>query len=153
MEGLPVRDQPMGGGNLQARSLQEEGEEGEKPEENFKTLNIWTFLEETTATPEGGKQRHSARVSLGREGRGGSSKKEHQNIYDEKRQDKKIRKREKLQKWTAMHKNQGHSKMPKILKKQIKRKKCQQLNKITKNLKQRPLKETKWWINLKWLLK
>ena len=40
MEGLPVRDQPMGSGNLQARALQEEGEEGEEPEEKFKTLNI-----------------------------------------------------------------------------------------------------------------
>ena len=48
----------MGGGNLQARALQEEGEEGEKPEEKFKTLNIWTLLEETTATPEDGKQKH-----------------------------------------------------------------------------------------------
>ena len=47
MEGLPVRDQPMGGGNLQARALQEEGEEGKEPEEKFKTLNIWTFLEKT----------------------------------------------------------------------------------------------------------
>ena len=37
VEGLPVRDQPMGGGNLQARALQEEGEEGEGPEEKFKT--------------------------------------------------------------------------------------------------------------------
>ena len=49
MEGLPVWDQPMGSGNLQARALKEEGEEGEEPEEKFKTLNIWTFLEETTA--------------------------------------------------------------------------------------------------------
>ena len=40
MEGLPVWDQPMGSGNLQARALQEEGEEGEEPEEKFKTLNI-----------------------------------------------------------------------------------------------------------------
>ena len=40
VEGLPVWDQPMGGGNLQARALQEEGEEGEEPEEKFKTLNI-----------------------------------------------------------------------------------------------------------------
>ena len=40
VEGLSVWDQPMGSGNLQARALQEEGEEGEEPEEKFKTLNI-----------------------------------------------------------------------------------------------------------------
>ena len=82
MEGLPVRNQPMGGGNLQARALQEEGEEGEKPEEKFKTLNIWTFLEKTQQH----QKKNNRNIKQGREGTGRTGKKEHQNIYDEKRQ-------------------------------------------------------------------